>query len=49
ALTAGAEASAVAYVEAEGDDGATWWGVGMSSSILDASLEAVVSAANRRR
>ena len=49
ALTSGAEASAVAYVEAEGDDGATWWGVGMNSSILDASLEAIVSAANRRR
>jgi len=49
ALTAGAEASAVAYVEAQGEDGATWWGVGMSSSILDASLEAVISAANRRR
>jgi 2-isopropylmalate synthase len=49
ALTAGSEASAVAYVEAEGDDGGTWWGVGMSSSILDASLEAVISAANRRR
>ncbi|HUY16741.1 MAG TPA: 2-isopropylmalate synthase [Acidimicrobiales bacterium] len=49
ALTAGSEASAVAYVEAEGPDGATWWGVGMSSSILDASLEAVISAANRRR
>jgi 2-isopropylmalate synthase len=49
ALTAGSESSAVAYVEAEGRDGATWWGVGMSSSILDASLEAVISAANRRR
>jgi len=49
ALTAGSGASAVAYVEAEGPDGARWWGVGMSSSILDASLEAVVSAANRRR
>jgi 2-isopropylmalate synthase len=49
ALTSGSEASAVAYVEAEGDDGTTWWGVGMSSSILDASLEAVISAANRRR
>ncbi len=49
ALTAGSSASAVAYVEAEGADGATWWGVGMSSSILDASLEAVISAANRRR
>jgi len=49
ALTAGSEASAVAYVEAQGDDGTSWWGVGMSSSILDASLEAVISAANRRR
>jgi len=49
ALTAGSGASAVAYVEAEGDDGATWWGVGMDSSILDASLAAVVSAANRAR
>jgi len=49
ALTAGSGASAVAYVEAEGADGVTWWGVGMSSSILDASLAAVISAANRRR
>jgi 2-isopropylmalate synthase len=49
ALTAGSQASAVAYVEAQGDDGTTWWGVGMSSSILDASLEAVISATNRRR
>ncbi len=49
ALTAGSGASAVAYVEAEGADGTSWWGVGMSSSILDASLEAVISAANRRR
>jgi hypothetical protein len=39
----------VAYVEAQGADGTSWWGVGMSSSILDASLEAVISAANRRR
>jgi 2-isopropylmalate synthase len=49
ALTAGSGASAVAYVEAEGPDGATWWGVGMDSSILDASLAAVISAANRCR
>jgi len=28
-----------------GPDGSTWWGVGMDSSILDASLHAVVSAA----
>ena len=47
ALTSGSGASAVAYVEAEGADGSTWWGVGIDSSILDASLRAVVSAANR--
>ncbi len=49
ALTAGSEASAVAYVEAEAPDGSTWWGVGMDSSILEASLHAVVSAADRAR
>ena len=49
ALTSGSGASAVAYVEAERADGSTWWGVGMDSSILDASLAAVVSAANRAR
>jgi len=49
AMTAGSQASAVAYVEAQSPSGQTWWGVGMSSSILDASLEAVISAANRRR
>jgi 2-isopropylmalate synthase len=47
ALTAGSTASAVAYVEATDSTGSTWWGVGMDSSILDASLRAVVSAANR--
>jgi 2-isopropylmalate synthase len=46
ALTSGSEASAVAYVEVEAA-GSTWWGVGMDSSILGASLAAVVSAANR--
>jgi len=49
ALTEGSGASAVAYVECAGADGATWWGVGRDSSILDASLSAVVSAANRAR
>ncbi|MGO8872674.1 MAG: alpha-isopropylmalate synthase regulatory domain-containing protein [Acidimicrobiales bacterium] len=39
----------MAYIEAEGADGSTWWGVGIDSSILDASLQAVVSAANRAR
>ena len=47
ALTSGSSASAVAYIEAEGANGETCWGVGMDSSILDASLQAVVSAANR--
>jgi 2-isopropylmalate synthase len=49
ALTEGSNASAVAYVECAGPDGTTWWGVGRDSSILDASLSAVVSAANRAR
>jgi 2-isopropylmalate synthase len=48
ALTAGSGASAVAYVEVEAD-GQRLWGVGMDSSILEASLHAVVSAANRFR
>jgi len=47
ALTSGSGASAVAYVEVESPEGATWWGVGIDSSILDASLSAVISAANR--
>jgi 2-isopropylmalate synthase len=48
AMTAGSGASSVAYVEAgAGDDVA--WGVGMDSSILDASLQAVANAANRLR
>ena len=49
ALTAGSEASAVAYVQATGADGERTWGVGIDSSILDASLQAVISAANRLR
>jgi 2-isopropylmalate synthase len=48
ALTSGSGASSVAYVEA-GSGEAVAWGVGMDSSILDASLQAVVSAANRLR
>jgi 2-isopropylmalate synthase len=48
AVTAGAEATAVAYVEARNDDGIRW-GVGVHESILSASLRAVVSAVNRLR
>jgi 2-isopropylmalate synthase len=46
ATSAGAEAQAVAYVEARSSD-AIRWGVGMHESILSASLRAVVSAVNR--
>jgi 2-isopropylmalate synthase len=49
ALTAGSGASAVAYVEVATPTGYTTWGVGMDSSILDASLQALVSATNRVR
>jgi 2-isopropylmalate synthase len=49
AMTAGSGASAVAYVEVEVAGGRKLWGVGMDSSILDASLSAVISAANRVR
>jgi 2-isopropylmalate synthase len=49
ALTSGSEASAAAYVEATTPDGRVRWGVGIDSSTLDASLSAVISAANRLR
>ncbi len=46
ALTAGDDANAVSYVEAE-VDGEIVWGVGIAPSITTASLRAVVSAVNR--
>jgi len=46
AVSAGAEAIAVAYVEARSPSSIRW-GVGMDESILAASLKAVVSAVNR--
>jgi hypothetical protein len=36
-------------VEATGAGGKRTWGVGIDSSILDATLQAVISAANRLR
>jgi 2-isopropylmalate synthase len=48
AVSAGTDATAVAYVEARTDDGIRW-GVGMDESITAASLKAVVSALNRLR
>ncbi|AUH67710.1 MULTISPECIES: 2-isopropylmalate synthase [Gordonia] len=46
AMTAGGDAEAASYVEAE-INGETVWGVGIASSITTASLRAVVSAVNR--
>ncbi|HLI01556.1 MAG TPA: 2-isopropylmalate synthase [Acidimicrobiales bacterium] len=49
ALTEGSDASAVAYVQVVDPSRGSTWGVGMDSSTLDASLRAVISAANRLR
>ncbi len=50
ALSKGGDATAAAYVECEvgaTDDAVVMWGVGMSQSIVTASMRAVVSAINR--
>ncbi|MGF1630593.1 MAG: 2-isopropylmalate synthase [Kiloniellaceae bacterium] len=47
AVGAGADAKAVAYVEAEAADGRVYWGVGQHPNIVVACLQAVVSAANQ--
>jgi 2-isopropylmalate synthase len=47
AVTAGSDATAVAYVEAADEKGTVAWGVGMDANILTASLRAVVSAVTR--
>jgi 2-isopropylmalate synthase len=49
AVTAGTDATAVAYVEVQDDNGNVRWGVGMDESILSASLKGVLSAAARVR
>ena len=46
ALSAGDDARAAAYVECAVED-TVLWGVGVDSSIVSASLKAVVSAINR--
>jgi len=48
ALSAGGDAQAAAYVEAE-VDGTAIWGVGIDANIVTASLRAVVAAINRIR
>jgi 2-isopropylmalate synthase len=47
AVSAGTNARAAAYVEAQAPDGTIRWGVGIDESILVASLKAVISAVNR--
>ncbi len=49
AMGAGADATAVAYVETVGSGGAIRWGVGTHPNIITASLRAVVSAMGRQR
>jgi 2-isopropylmalate synthase len=49
ALGAGKSATAVAYVETRGAEGRVFWGVGMDSNIMTASLRAVVSSVLRQR
>jgi 2-isopropylmalate synthase len=46
AMSAGGDAQAAAYLECS-VAGRTLWGVGIDSSIVTASLKAVVSAVNR--
>jgi 2-isopropylmalate synthase len=45
-VSAGADASAVAYVEARSPEGISW-GVGIDPSIVAASLKSLLSAVNR--
>jgi len=47
AIGGGADASAVAYVEARVGEGRPRWGVGIHGNIVTASLRAVISAVNR--
>ncbi|MGZ9034349.1 MAG: alpha-isopropylmalate synthase regulatory domain-containing protein, partial [Rhodospirillales bacterium] len=47
AIGKGADAAAVAYVEARMPDGGSLFGVGIDKNIVAASLQAVVSAVNR--
>ena len=47
AVSAGTDATAVAYVEARDGEGSVRWGVGVHESVLTASLRAVVGAFRR--
>ena len=47
ALSAGEEASAIAYIQIKHSDGRTSWGAGVDTNIELASVKAVLSALNR--
>jgi len=47
ALSAGEEASAIAYIQIRNSDGRTCWGAGVDTNIELASVKAVISALNR--
>ena len=47
ALSAGEEASAIAYIQIKHADGRTRWGAGVDTNIELASIRAVLSALNR--
>jgi 2-isopropylmalate synthase len=47
ALSAGEEASAIAYIQIRHADGRTRWGAGVDTNIELASVRAVLSALNR--
>ncbi len=46
AMSAGGDAQAAAYVEAD-VNGSVWWGIGVDANIVTASLRAIVAAVNR--
>jgi 2-isopropylmalate synthase len=48
AVESGGDSAAVCFIECR-VDGTTWWGAGMDTSVLTASVRAVLSAVNRSR
>ena len=47
ALKMGSNSQACAYVAIYGNDGNTYWGVGIDDDIINASVKALISAVNR--
>jgi len=47
ALTRGSSSKAVAYIEILNERGESWWGAGLDTDIIIASIKALLSALNR--